>query len=151
MKRFNFRLKKVLKHREIVENLKKEKLGKAKSELNRERDLLRKMEDQRRRTREELKERRSDRISLPEALIYEAYLERMDEEVNLQTTKAAQLSQKVKKTRKDLLRASQEKRIVEKLRERRQVEYTNELRRFEQGISDEASVNQFNRKLRGKP
>ncbi len=150
MKRFNFRLKKVLKHREIVENLKKEKLGKAKSELKRERDLLRKMEDQRRRTREELKERRSVQISLPEALLYEAYLERVDEEVNQQVTKAAQLSQKVQKTREDLLQASQEKKVVEKLKERREEEYTNELRRFEQGMSDEASINQFNRKLRGK-
>ena len=120
MKRFNFRLKKVLKHREIVENLRKEKLGKAKSELKKERDLLRKMEDTRRRTREELKERRSNLISLPEALIYETYLERMDEEVGLQTTKAAQLSQKVEKTRQDLLEASQEKKIVEKLKERRE-------------------------------
>lgn len=151
MKKFNFRLKKVLKHKEIVENLKKERLGKAKSELNKERDLLRKMEDQRKRAREELKERRSDRISLPETLIYEAYLERMDEEVGLQTTKAAQLSQKVKKTKEDLIQASQEKKIVEKLQERKQAEYTNELRRFEQGTSDEASVNQFNRKLREKP
>lgn len=149
MKRFNFRLKKVLKHREIVENLRKEKLGKAKSELKKERDLLRKMEDTRRRTREELKERRSNLISLPEALIYETYLERMDEEVGLQTTKAAQLSQKVEKTRQDLIEASQEKKIVEKLKERREEEYSNEMKRFEQGISDEASVNQFNRKPKG--
>ncbi len=148
MKRFNFRLKKVLKHREIVENLRKEKLGKAKSELKKERDLLRKMEDTRRRTREELKERRSNLISLPEALIYETYLERMDEEVGLQTTKAVQLSQKVEKTRQDLLEASQEKKIVEKLKERREEEYSNEMKRFEQGLSDEASVNQFNRKSR---
>ncbi len=146
MKRFNFRLKKVLKHREIVENLRKEKLGKAKSELKKERDLLRKMEDTRRRTREELKERRSNLISLPEALIYETYLERMDEEVGLQTTKAAQLSQKVEKTRQDLLQASQEKKIVEKLEDRRKSEYASDLKKFEQGISDEASVNKFNRK-----
>jgi len=150
MKRFNFRLKKVLKHREIVENLRKEKLGKAKSELKNERDLLRKMEDTRRRTREEWKERRSNLISLPEALIYETYLERMDEEVGLQTTKAAQLSQKVEKTRQDLLEASQEKKIVEKLKERREEEYSNEMKRFEQGISDEASVNQFNRKPKAR-
>jgi len=150
MKRFNFRLKKVLKHREIVENLRKEKLGKAKSELKKESDLLRKMEDTRRRTREEWKERRSNLISLPEALIYETYLERMDEEVGLQTTKAAQLSQKVEKTRQDLLEASQEKKIVEKLKERREEEYSNEMKRFEQGISDEASVNQFNRKPKGR-
>jgi len=150
MKRFNFRLKKVLKHKEIVEDLEKERLGKAKSELQRERERLQRMEDQRRRTREELKERRTSRISLPEALIYEAYLERVDEEVSQQATKAAQLSQKVQRTRDDLLQASQEKRIVEKLRERKEAEYTIELRKFEQGISDEASVNQFNRKLRGK-
>lgn len=150
MKRFNFRLKKVLKHREIVENLRKEKLGKAKSELKKERDLLRKMEDTRRRTREEWKERRSNLISLPEALIYETYLERMDEEVGLQTTKAAQLSQKVEKTRQDLIEASQEKKIVEKLKERREEEYSNEMKRFEQGISDEASVNQFNRKPKAR-
>ncbi len=148
MKRFNFRLKKVLKHREIVENLKKEELGRAKSDLKREAELLKKMETKRRKTREELKERRSDRISLPEALIYEAYLERIDEEVDLQSTKAAQLSQRISKMREDLLRASQEKKIVEKLKEKGKANFTSDLKRFEQGISDEASVNQFNRKMR---
>ncbi len=149
MKKFDFRLKKVLKHREIVENLKKEELGRAKSELKKESELLRRMEAKRRRTREELKERRVERISLPEALIYEAYLERMDKEVDLQCTKASQLSQRVDRMREDLLQATQEKRIVEKLKERKKAEFANDLKRVEQGMSDEASVNQFNRKSPG--
>ncbi len=146
MKRFNFRLKKVLKHREILENLEKERLGRVKSELKRETELLKEMEDTRRRAREKLRERREEEINLPEALIYEAFLERMDEEVNLQAAKAAQLTQKVEETREDLLRASKRKKIVEKLKERKKAEYASEVRRFEQGISDEASINRFNRK-----
>ena len=94
-----------------------------------------------------MRERREEEINLPEALIYEAFLERMDEEVNLQAAKAAQLTQKVEETREDLLRASKRKKIVEKLKERKKAEYASEVRRFEQGISDAASINRFNRKV----
>jgi len=147
-RRFQFRLQTVLRVRELREREAKRKVGAKRAEIARLDQLSRETADEILRRQDVLRQRQREQVLAPQALIRErawiAYLRRTV--VERQALRAG-LVKELETLQEELRQARKQRRIIEKLRERRWEEYTRDRKRREQAESDELArqLHVFNR------
>lgn len=146
-RKFAFALQPVLEHRERIEDEKQQALAirqQAHDEAKRELDRL---NDAFRHSALHLRERHRE-LDAEELRLHYAHLQFLDRVIDAQTHVLAERRAAVERARGDLLAASKDRKVVEKLKERRRDGFLCEEMRIEQGELDESNSRQHGR-IRG--
>lgn len=142
MRKFEFRLQKVMETKGHLEEKLKGELATAKRKLEEEEGKLRELRERRECYRQLLREKGKAKMSVVEMLVHHAYLVRLTEEVAAQKARVDQMEEEVEKIRMELLETSKAKQILENLRQRRYEVFRRELNKLEQIFIDELSRRQ---------
>lgn len=132
---FKFRMQRILEHRETLENIKKGEFGKIQTELNQQREVL-----------ESLKSKQSDILTeraskmnttMYELQMYNNYILELDRQMEMQMKKIEAIKIEVEKARSELIEATKDKKIIEKLKLRDYQEFLYEEKKIEEKANDQ--------------
>ena len=146
MKKFRFNLQKLLELRQAREDEVKNELAKLVSIQNRERvkqDTLRgRISENQQLFGEKLK---SGKLMPQEALVFEKFFHVSSRAIEVAEEKIRSMEPEVNKVREKLVQASKERKIVEKLKERKLEDYNYRFARETAKENDDINQNIFNR------
>ncbi len=137
MKRFSFKLQPVLKYRQYLEHLAQLEVAESAMELKRSQD---KIEDLRRfytQTMNTLDAEASKGISASEFKSYKDYLDSVENAIELETLESQKLKKLLVEKQKKLTQKSIQRKVIERLKEKRKNEYMADFRKDEQTSMDE--------------
>lgn len=144
MKQFQFRLQKVMETTQTREEIKKRELAKAMGILMDNETLmdnmLRELEDH---LNHYTSCRQRSTLRVSELRTMSNYTEKMRQEIQIQTKKIAQLNEAVRQHREKLLEITKDKKVLEKLKDKRYEEFKKKLRSMEQKFMDEVSARAY--------
>ncbi len=123
MKRFQFSLEKVLALRENNEKNWKIKLGEAVSKVNSVKREIKRIETSH---REHFKDFRLSIEGLEYLQVAELFFKKMDNDRRRLDKRLVELTAEREKIQKEYIKASNERKVIEKLKERREAEYYKE-------------------------
>jgi flagellar FliJ protein len=148
MKEFQFRLQKVLDTCKLKENLIEVKLAELEKLAETQRMNLSLIEQRRGEILTERWERRNNHNSLrvEEEMLYEKCLEDLEIRVEKMKLYIKQLEEQIRRTREELVAAAIERKVVEKVREKKHEEFTLEVSRNDQKALDEIAVQHYLRR-----
>jgi flagellar protein FliJ len=142
LKPFEFRLQKVLDYRIRVEDQRKAELA----ELEARRTILinerTRLENDQARA---LLRMRTQEFDLVDLQLTRLFVERLDRDIARKNEEIAAMEQRVLAKRQELIQASQERRVMEKLREKQEADYWLGVLRAEQKLLDEMGTTVFHR------
>jgi len=136
MKAFTFRLQTVLEQRRLVEEQRREDLGRLSAEANGVKEEIRTLDEDMRRTRRE-RQHQVTNGDLKRACLAEDYLHALTHRRREREQHLASLVDQVTDARSALLAARRDHKAVESLHDRDRAIYQTELRRQEQKDLDE--------------
>lgn len=140
MKPFAFQLQPVLRHREILEDRARQDLAEA---LGRERELQERLERRRAELaalREELQTRQAHGIAVQDLLLFEESIAHRGRLLSVLMREAEEARREVERRREALAEASRDRRLLEKLREKKKEEHGREMARRETIQLDEIAL-----------
>jgi len=144
MKQFEFRLQKVMETTKTREELKKRELAQALTTLNKNEALLERMIH---RLQDQIERynalRNQPSIQASEMMNFSYYTERLAAEIQEQKSRIEQLAEQVRLHREKLIEISKDKKILEKLKEKKYQEFRKKLRSLEQKFMDELSLRNY--------
>ena len=135
MEKFSFKLEKVLDYKVTVESYKKSNYGKIKRILATEEDKLEKCCS----LKENLKKERNmaiSNISVGNFKLYNDYINEVDKTIEQQKEKVENIEKKVEVAKDELIVASKDKRIFQKLKENQYDEYLFTLKKLDDKLTD---------------
>ena len=150
MKKFKFRLEALLKLRQQAEDEKKRMVGQLLSEINEQQREALEMDVQLQREGDILKEQYlQGNVDLDWVSHYRGFVISTQNAINQRIEKVVQIQGKMSHARKELADAAREKKILEKLKEKKQKRYDAELQRLELLAGDELATQLYlnNRQL----
>jgi flagellar FliJ protein len=142
---FKFRLQKVLEMREQREKLLSRQYNELLMQLEHERRLLLELQQLQAERREELAKKQRGAVEVHEVMNYFTYLEALAERIEEQVLRVREAEERAEEARQELLRASQERKAVEKLKEQQYDAWRKEQLRVEGVFLDEMASSRFNR------
>jgi len=148
IKRFSYRLDQVLRHRVSVAEMRERALAEVTAQLMREHKALQDLEGMRVEVLDELAGFQARRFESLERELYQLYLNWLGAEIERQRELIAGLEELREQKRIELVKASQDLKIVERLKEREYREYMKIVARAEQTTLDEVAGNAFVRGVR---
>lgn len=137
MARFDFRFQHILNIRKHKENVLQEDLSQLKRSFQHEESVLWGMEDKTRECLLKLKELQTEIISIKEIIDYQNYLGSLNNDITAQKIRLESLSKEVDDVLSELVHASQERKMLEKLKERKWKEWESDVNKEEQEFMDE--------------
>ena len=144
MKQFEFRLQKVMETTKTREELKKRELAQALTTLNKNEALLERMIH---RLQDQIERynalRNQPSIQASEMMNFSYYTEKLAAEIQEQKSRIEQLAEQVRLHREKLIEISKDKKILEKLKEKKYQEFKKKLRSLEQKFMDELSLRNY--------
>ncbi len=144
MKQFEFRLQKVMETTRAREELQKKELALALAEVERNEAMLERMLDKLAEELDAFSARHGSKaIRVSELMQYASYTDKQLGEINTQRDDIVKLAALVDEHRRKLLEISKDKKILERLKEKRYEEYRKKLRQVEQKFMDELSARSF--------
>ena len=146
MKRFAFTLKPVLEHRERLEDEKQLFMAARQRELDAAAGELSRLNAQFKQYAVRLREGHKD-LNSDELRAHYAHLDYLDRAITMQRGIVAQCRQAVERARLGLLDASKDRKVIEKLKERRLQEYRTLEASAEQKELDDSNNRRFSRGL----
>lgn len=142
MGKFVFKLQAVLNLKKQIESNLKNELGKAVQELERQKKKLKDIELKRAAYYQEINAKSSSGVSVGKLKEFSSYISLLNEKIEYQKNNVKCAQKSVDKYREQLIVAVQERKMMEKLREKKFEEFMKEQQRDEQKIIDEiASFN----------
>jgi len=148
MNRFRFRFASVLRYREILEETKRRGFGAAMDHYRHEEARLKRIDGEIAGLEKLMERSGQGRISVQDLQNKYNYARVLDRERDAQERAMKAAEQEVEKRRRELVEAMKQKKIFERLRERDREIYEDEVRKEEQKMLDEFSVQRFNRTSR---
>lgn len=148
IKKFTFRLDSVLRHRMSIKELKERELGEIAAQLIKEMQVLEGLTGLREEILESLAELQRTVFAGLERDLYEHYWRWLETEIRRQREHISQVEMLRDAKRGELVRASQDHRIVEILKERQFADYVKTVAKMEQSVLDEVAANAFARGMR---
>jgi flagellar FliJ protein len=148
MKEFQFRLQKVLDTCKLKENLIEVKLAELEKLAETQRMNLSLIEQRRGEILTERWERRNNHnfLRVEEEMLYEKCLEDLEIRVEKMKLYIKQLEEQIRRTREELVAAAIDRKVVEKVREKKHEEFTLEVSRNDQKALDEIAVQHYLRR-----
>jgi flagellar FliJ protein len=146
MPRFEFKFQPILNIKSYRENILQENLANLRRKYQSEEHKLWQLEEKTEEYMFKLREVQTGVTSIEEILAYHNYLLRLGEDINAQKKRLDELSKEIDKALSELVKASQEKRIFEKLKERKLQAFQTEMEKQDQEFMDEIAANIYERK-----
>lgn len=143
---FKFKLQPVLRYRKRIEEKFQLELSKIKIRFGEEKKKLYLLIQNKDECEREICSKYRKGITPSAIILYFNFIDKIKMDIEKQKSILKDLEIKIEEKRKELLRASKERKIIEKLREKREREYLEDLNRRERIFLDEISANQFIRK-----
>lgn len=144
---FNFKLQRVLQVKKYKEDQLKTELANLKREYLKQESVLFTLEES---LREQfiilVEKQRNLTNTLNEILWRYNYISRLQEDIENQRKRLAELNEKIKEVTIKLIGASQEKQIIENLKERKIKQFKLEMEKQEQEFMDEVGITRFSRR-----
>lgn len=137
MGKFIFRLQPVLNIKKQIEDSLKNDLGKAISEYEKEKEIYNKIEQEREEFAESINSKTQEGISIRDLQKYSKYISFLNDKVKYQMEKVKKAQDNVDKYREKLIKATQERKIIDKLKDKKYAEYLKEQLKKEQQINEE--------------
>ena len=144
MKKYNFRLQRVLDIKNVMQNLREREFAKALTALEIEELTLREQKKRRISYQTEVRERK--RITVFEMRIYSLYFAFLQGEIESQLIRIVNCKNGVQSRKKNLTEAYRDKRVIENLKQKSRQQYMREYDREEQIENDEISLSSFFKK-----
>jgi flagellar protein FliJ len=138
-KKFNFTLQPVLDHRKRIEDQKQQTLAMRRRAWEEARRELDRLNDEFRSNSRELRERHNA-FDVEELRVRYAHLQFIDRMIDAQIKVLAERQVALDRARKDLVAASKNRKVVDKLKERRKLAYSAEELRVEQIELDDGNA-----------
>jgi len=135
-----FKLQSVLNYRQSLENQAQQLLA---ASLQRQNELETQLQQQRQNLQlhdGELKQRQQEGLTVAEIDLYESQIQHCRRLIKDIQGRLQQLDQQIVSERKELLHAARERQVMEKLKEKQEAEYQQELSRKERVMLDEISL-----------
>ena len=145
IKKFEFRLEQVLRHRANMEEMKERALAEIEAQLVREQEALAGLLALKQELLDDQALVQQGAIDMIQRDLYQRYLAWISAEQERETRILRELAALRDAKRIELVLASQDRRIVEKLKERERGVYTQEVARADQQALDEVATNAFAR------
>lgn len=123
MKKFAFTLDTVLDYKGQVLESKQNEHGKAMAAQNEQENIIKKIKSEFHQYKEQLNQKRSEGLSVIEALSYESYLKHLDNTLKAEIKKFEELKSYQEKKRGEVVEAKKETATIEKLKDNKKVEY----------------------------
>ena len=143
MKKFDFRLQKVMEYKEHKEKEKQRELAKAKDRLRSELERLLGLNQRQAFYHDHVRKINLDKMNLRELSLYQTYLQKLSQEILHQKCQVRTSEENVSESRKKLLESSKEKKTLETLRAKKFQAYRKEMDRTEQKEIDESAKRPF--------
>lgn len=141
MPRFRFKLQRVLEIRKHKEELLKNEFASIRREYAHEESILFELISQREREMDGMRRHLLQHtIPLEEMLWHYTYLAKVNAKIHEQKERLQRLKEKMDKIKQRLIVASQEKRIMERLKERRFEDHRRKEERVEEAFLDEIAL-----------
>ena len=136
MKRFEFKLERVLGYRGVREDQKKRLLAEAQRAIATQREQIRIIEVEINKQMAELRARSVENVDVKDVVARRLYTSYLQSAVVLANEALASLRGQVEARRQELVQASKEKKVLERVREKRFREHVYEMDREEQNFID---------------
>lgn len=143
MERFNFKLEPILGYRERIEDLCKKEFSEASLMLREEEERLEVLSSEHRRAASEVDTLKEEGLSVGELQLYNDYLLRIKGHIEEQLQVVENGRKVLESHRLKLLQASQDKSVMEKMKERSFEEYTKRSLKEEQNTLDDMTSARF--------
>ncbi|MFC1513499.1 flagellar export protein FliJ [candidate division KSB1 bacterium] len=143
MKRFNYRLQRVLDIKNTIEEVKRRDFLTAQSKLIDEENELKKIFEIRENYQKDLSEQEKREIDLKIIQLYYNFFNSLELRMKYQNNMINLAKEEMEKRREILVEAVKETKVLEKLKEKKLEEYNYEAGKEEQSINDEISGGQF--------
>lgn len=140
MPRFSFKLQRVLDIKGRREEQLKGELASAKREYKEEEEVLHSLERSYSIYLDGLRRHQLKTISIQEVNWYRTYLSKLANDISVQSQKLEDLLRRIDELKEKLIEVSKERRVLEKLRERKWDEFKKEVERLEQETLDEIGI-----------
>jgi flagellar FliJ protein len=141
-----FKLEAVLTHRQHQEESARKVFADAARELSRARQALADMEKVRAQYRRAMRLKQDSNGSAMELILYTRYLARLDREIGDQKHTVQTLATDKEKKRKVLMKALQDRKVIEKLKERYFADEDKKERDMEQKLINDVAISRYQRK-----
>jgi len=146
MPRFIFKLQRLLDIKEMKEQQLKGELAEIKREYEEEKGILHSLEDEHNLYLDRLREYQLKAISIQEVRWYYVYLSKLVNDISAKSQRLEDLLNRIDELTKRLIEVSKERRVLEKLKERRWEEFKKEVDHIEQEALDEIGTSQYIRR-----
>lgn len=143
MKSGNFRYEPLLKYKVFIEEEKMNELAKVAERLEMEEKRLFSLEEIRRHASEELSERQTRHIVPHEIFMYQTYLQHINIEIELQNKRVLEARSLYEENRESLIAATQDKKIIEKVKEKDMLKMIEAEKKAEKKVLDETGRNSY--------
>lgn len=143
---FRFKLQRVLDLRQQEEDAKKNELALAERAWREEKAKQEELQRSKREAQLELGGRGRATFAISELIAYQQYQQRLEKEIARQELRVRQARRAADMKRDELIRASQKRRVLEKLRDKRAAQFKLVQEKAEQADIDEQSVISFQRR-----
>ncbi|MCD6239750.1 MAG: flagellar export protein FliJ [Thermotoga sp.] len=151
MKRFQFRLQKVLDLKLSLENKKKDELAVLYNLLHEKKEEIRRKQIEVNLAYKSMKMELKGNVDVDRALLWVSYIDHLWNGIHILEDERRELNLKIDKCRKELLEIMKERKTLERLKEKQYGEYVTEADRQERLAVDEmATIRYVHQKMNGR-
>jgi len=145
MRKFKFRLQKLMDAKAGEEKLRQRELGMEQHRLSQEEEKLKSLSDALEQTDENLREKLSGQVKAGELMIHHQWQRSLKTKINVQTQEVRKQDRVVEEARDRLVETSRDKKVLENLREKRFTEHQHQVNTETQNQLDDIGGNRHQR------
>ena len=142
---YRFNLQVLLDYRKRIEEGFQIELSLIQRELENARQALLSSQQEKTHYEEELAERESREVNLHESILYRDYLRGIRKKIEEQRGRVATIKIKFDKKQEELLAATKNRKVLEKVKEKHAKEFIQELEKKERAFVDEVGIRRYQR------
>ena len=142
---YRFNLQVLLDYRKRIEEGFQIELSLIQRELENARQALLSSQQEKTHYEEELAEREAREVNLQESILYRDYLRGIRKKIQEQRDRVASIKIKFDKKQEELLAATKNRKVLEKVKEKHAKEFIEELQKKERAFVDEVGIRRYQR------
>jgi len=148
MKKFSFSLQFLLDKKEKEEDLLKRKIAELIKREEKEKRELEEMEQKMAFCQKKLQEKMCQRVKIPLVILYYSYFEKLKDQIERKREAIQGILRERKEIDKALMQVSREKKLLEKMKDKKWKEFVKLRNKLEQKLIDESAVARFYQKIK---
>lgn len=142
---YRFNLQVLLDYRKRIEEGFQIELSLIQKELENARQALLSSQQEKTHYEEELAEREAREVNLQESILYRDYLRGIRKKIQEQRDRVATIKMEFDKKQEELLAATKNRKVLEKVKEKHAKEFMEELQKQERAFVDEVGIRRYQR------